>query len=66
MLDSNKTYECFPDLNVMRLQYRASLTTDPYQREIALALLEAYQKGMIEVSHDNFTGELLFKAAEIN
>jgi len=50
----------------MRLQYRASLTTDPYQREIALALLEAYQKGMIEVSHDNFTGELLFKAAEIN
>ena len=55
-----------PDFNAMRLKYRVDMSVDPIQKEMHQALLAAYLKGMIEVEHDAWTGELLFSAAEIN
>ena len=64
--DVKNNLPVLPDFNAMRLQHRVNLSDDPIQREMHQALLDGYLKGMIEVQHDAWTGELLFSAAEIN
>tara|TARA_Y100001938_G_scaffold71499_1_gene99203 strand:+ start:389 stop:592 length:204 start_codon:yes stop_codon:yes gene_type:complete len=55
-----------PDFNAMRLKHRVDLAETTAQKEMHQALLDGYLRGMIEVQHDAWTGELLFSAAEIN
>jgi hypothetical protein len=54
------------NLTRMRIEARIALAQGSIELELAESLLFLYDRGEIDVSMDPFTGELLFRSAEIN
>ena len=55
-----------PDLNRLYLIEKAQSAFDPVEKEVLEALLEGYDSGKVTMSYDPFTGEMMYRAAEMN
>jgi hypothetical protein len=54
-------------LNLVRCELEGKMlySTDEFESQVAEALLEAYDRGEVEVERDLLTGELLFKLSQV-
>ena len=66
VLEEGEVINIFPDLNRMRLETKVLHAVDDFERELALSLLQLYDRGQIEVSNDILTGEIMVRHAMPN
>jgi hypothetical protein len=62
----NDDKNIFPDLTRMRLETRLFNAGTVVEQQLAAALITLYDQGAIEVQDDPFTGELMYRSAELN
>ena len=62
----NKKSITLPDLNRLYLIEKSETSCDPVEKEVLQALLEGYDSGKVTMTYDPYTGEMLYRAAELN
>ena len=58
--------EVMPDLKRLYLCDRLMVETDPHQLKMLQALLDGYDKGMIDIRFDPWDGTVKYRAGALN